>query len=52
MPLRRQNTRRVRGVLSFKAVFHHDYEAAQVWAAAKDRFVSRQLSVCLAAGLP
>lgn len=52
MPLRRRNTGKVRGVLSFKAVFHHAYEAAQVWVAAKDRFVSRQLCVCLAAGLP
>lgn len=36
----------------FTTVFHHEYKAAQVWVAAKGRFVSRQLSVCLAAGLP
>lgn len=53
MPLRGQNTWGVCvGCLSLKAAFHHEYEAAQVWAAAKGRFVSRQLSVCLAAGLP
>lgn len=40
------------GGVSFTTVFHHEYKAAQVWAAAKGRFVSRQLSVCLAAGLP
>lgn len=47
MPLRGQNTWKVRGVLSFKAMFHHEYEAAQVWVAAKGRFFPRQLSVCL-----
>lgn len=35
------------GVLGFKAVFHHQYEAAQVWVAAKGRFVSWQLPACL-----
>lgn len=51
MPLRAQNTWEARGVLTFKAMFHQR-EAAQGWVVAKGRFVSRQLSVCLAAGLP
>lgn len=40
------------GGFSFTTVFHHEYKAAQVWVATKGRFVSTQLSVCLAAGLP
>lgn len=50
--LRGQNTWKLRGFFSFTNVFHREYKAAWVWVAAKGRFVFRQLSVCLAAGLP